>query len=281
MPRRKNVLVKPFLKWVGGKRQLLEDIRPNIPRFATYYEPFVGAGAVLFDIQPAHAVINDFNEQLIRTYTAIRENVEELIILLETHKAQNSDEYFYAIRELDRDQDAFLRLSNVEIAARFIYMNKTCYNGLYRVNSQGLFNTPYGKYKNPMICDAPVLRAVSNYFNANEVEFHSGDFAAILNTADRHSFVYFDPPYHSEDNTNFTGYQAGGFDESEQTRLRDVYVELTNRGTKCLLSNADTEFIRGLYADERFEIIPVMARRAINSDANGRGEVREVLVKNW
>jgi len=279
---RKNPLVKPYLKWAGGKRQLLEEIRKYVPaRFTTYYEPFVGAGAVLFDIQPTRAVINDFNSQLITTYSVVRDNLEELIELLKVHNEKNSDEYFYYIRELDRDQEAFSLLTDVEIAARFIFMNKTCYNGLYRVNSQGLFNVPYGKYKNPLICDEPVLRAVSSYFNNNNIQMFTGDFAAILEHADRNSFVYFDPPYHSEDNTNFTGYQAGGFGEAEQTRLRDVYTELTERGVKSLLSNADTVFIRALYDNKKFTIETVKAKRAINSDSSGRGDVNEVLVRNW
>ncbi|MDP3445542.1 MAG: DNA adenine methylase [Ignavibacteria bacterium] len=280
MSKKKNPLIKPYLKWAGGKRQLLNDIRPFIPtRFTTYYEPFVGAGAVLFDLQPKRAVINDFNEQLITTYRIIKNNVEELIVLLRDYKEKNSDEFFYAIRELDRDREAFGKLSDIEIAARFIFMNKTCYNGLYRVNSSGLFNVPYGKYKNPMICDEPVLRAVSHYLSSNDIELHSGDFAAVLNTADRNSFVYFDPPYHSDDDTNFTGYQAGGFNAVEQTRLRDVFDELSRRGVKCLLSNADTPFIRELYAN--YTIETVMAKRAINSDADGRGDVKEVLIRNY
>ncbi|MHC1734536.1 MAG: DNA adenine methylase [Erysipelotrichaceae bacterium] len=284
MPKRitKNVLVKPYLKWAGGKRQLLEEIRRYVPsRFTTYYEPFVGAGAVLFDLQPRRAVINDFNAQLITTYRVIKENVEGLIEVLKLHRENNSNEYFYRIRELDRDQDSFSQLTDVEIAARFIFMNKTCYNGLYRVNAQGLFNVPYGKYKNPMICDEPALKAVSHYLNENDVQIHTGDFAAILGKADKNSFVYFDPPYHSDDNTNFTGYQAGGFDENEQRRLSEVFFDLTNRGVKCLLSNADTPFIRSLYTDERYTVETVTAKRAINSDASGRGDVNEVLVRNF
>ena len=280
MPKRKNPLVKPYIKWVGGKRQLLEDIRPFVPeKFKTYYEPFIGAGAVLFDIQPKKAVINDFNAQLITTYRVIKENVEELIELLKKHKENNTSEFFYTIRELDRDIEAFSKLTDVEIAARFIYMNKTCYNGLYRVNSQGLFNVPYGKYKNPMICDEPVLRAVSHYLSSNDIELHTGDFSSILSKADKNSFVYFDPPYHSHNDSNFTGYQAGGFNEDEQIRLRDAFVELSKKGVKCLLSNGDTPFIRELYKD--FTIVTVKAKRAVNSDASGRGDVNEVLVRNY
>lgn len=203
-------LVRPYLKWAGGKRQLMPEIQRTIPRrYTTYYEPFVGAGALLFAIQPRRAVINDHNEQLIVTYMAIRDDVEALIALLKTHKENTSQEYFYEIRSLDRDAEAFAALSPVEKAARLIYLNKTCFNGLYRVNLQGLFNVPYGRYKNPAIFDEESLRAVSRYLNGNDVDILTGDFAAAVEGADGESFVYFDPPYHSKDNTNFTGYQAG------------------------------------------------------------------------
>lgn len=283
MPR-KNPLIKPYLKWAGGKRQLLPEIKKYIPtriNSYTYYEPFVGAGAVLFDLQPKRAAINDFNTQLILTYNVIREHIEELIEALKKHKENNSKEYFYQVRAMDRDSKTFNNLSDVEKAARLIFLNKTCYNGLYRVNSQGLFNVPYGRYKNPAICEEPVLRAINNYLVNNEITITNNDFAVAVQNTDRHSFVYFDPPYHSPDNTNFTGYQAGGFGENEQIRLRDVFAELTERGVKCLLSNSDTEFIRNLYADERFDIIQVLAKRAINSDSAGRGNVNELLIKNW
>jgi DNA adenine methylase len=280
-----NPLVKPYLKWAGGKRQLLSEIKKYLPQKFNnyrYYEPFVGAGAVFFEKQPKKAVINDHNTQLILTYRIIRNNIQELIDALRVHSQNNSEEYFYEIRAKDRDTEIFDALSDIEKAARLIFLNKTCYNGLYRVNSQGLFNAPYGRYVNPAICDEPVLKAIHKYLSDNEeVEILDGDFATAVQTADEKAFVYFDPPYHSADNTNFTGYQADRFGTEEQTRLRDTYVELTGRGAKCLLSNSDTDFIRGLYADNRFEIITVTAKRAINSDAAGRGNVNEVLIKNW
>ncbi len=283
---RKNPLIKPYLKWAGGKRQLLPEIQKYLPAQIydyTYYEPFVGAGAVFFELQPQHVVINDYNEQLIGTYVAIRDNVDVLIELLKKHKENLSEEYFYEIRSLDRTPDDFGRLSPIERAARLIFLNKTCYNGLYRVNSQGLFNVPYGKYKNPVIYEEAVLRAISTYLNdnGNEITIMRGDFADAVRNAEKQSFVYFDPPYHSPNNANFTGYQADGFDEGEQTRLRNVFQDLTDRGIQCLLSNADTEFIRDLYNDARYEIVSVLAKRTINSDAAGRGNVNEILVKNW
>lgn len=259
MPKRLiNPLVKPYLKWAGGKRQLLPDIRRHMPdnlsRY-TYYEPFVGAGAVLFDLQAHNAIINDFNEQLILTYQAIRDNVDELIECLHTHVKQNSADYYYTIRAQDRNEEEFGRLTNIEKAARVIYLNKTCYNGLYRVNSQGLFNVPYGKYVHPAICEEAVLRAIHKYFHDNNVQILNGDFATAVQAATRNAFVYLDPPYHSPDNTNFTGYQAGGFGEPEQKRLRDVFALLSDTGAKCLLSNSDTPLIRKLYQEDRKSVV--------------------------
>jgi DNA adenine methylase len=279
-----NPLIKPFLKWAGGKRQLLSEIKKYLPKDIgnyTYYEPFVGAGAVFFDLQPAKAIINDFNEQLVLTYRAIRENVAELIKLLKVHEKKYDKEYYYKTRNIDRDSVKFNKLTNPEKAARVIFLNKTCFNGLYRVNSQGLFNVPFGKYKNPAICEDKVLHQISNYLNANEIKILNKDFENAVSGAGKNSFIYFDPPYHSPDKKNFTGYRADGFNESEQERLRNVMVEMTKRGVKCLLSNSDTNYIRELYNFDCFEIISVQARRAINSDSAGRGNVNEVLIKNW
>ncbi|MDR2020063.1 MAG: DNA adenine methylase [Treponema sp.] len=278
-----NPIIKPFLKWAGGKRQLLSEIKKYLPRNIndyTYFEPFVGAGAVFFALQPKKAVVNDFNSQLILTYNVIKENAEELIVLLKKYGEKNNKEIFYTIRNLDRDTAKFNKLTKIEKAARLIFLNKTCFNGLYRVNSQGLFNVPYGKYKNPAICEEIVLRQISAYFNSNEIKIMNGDFEQAVASADKNSFVYFDPPYHSPGKTNFTGYLADGFGEEEQERLRNVMLEMTNRGAKCLLSNSDTDYIRDLYNYQCFDIISVRAKRAINSDSAGRGKVNELLVIN-
>ncbi|MDR1509261.1 MAG: DNA adenine methylase [Synergistaceae bacterium] len=284
--RRSDPLVKPYLKWAGGKRQLLPEIKKRLPENLgnfRYFEPFVGAGALFLERQPRRALINDNNEQLVLTYEVVRDHIDELIAALNVHKANNSEEYYYQIREQDRNGEAFAGLSAVQKAARLIYLNKTCYNGLYRVNSQGLFNVPYGRYIHPAICDEPVLRAIHGYFNYEnvEIEILNDDFEIAVETAGHGSFIYFDPPYHSPDNTNFTGYQAGGFGENEQRRLRDVFIARTDAGARCLLSNADTPFVRELYDDNRFEIIAVKAKRVINSDSAGRGEIDEVLIRNW
>ncbi|GHU02470.1 site-specific DNA-methyltransferase (adenine-specific) [Spirochaetia bacterium] len=279
-----NPLIKPYLKWAGGKRQLLPEIKKHFPENLdsyTYYEPFIGAGAVFFELQPKKAIINDFNTQLILTYTVIKDNVEELVGVLKNYQDMNDEESFYTIRNVDRDTIKFNTLTNVEKAARLIFLNKTCFNGLYRVNSQGLFNVPYGRYKNPAVCEEIVLRQISDYLNANEIDILNNDFEYAVINADKQSFVYLDPPYHSPHKTSFTGYQADGFGEDEQERLRNVIIKMTNRGAKCLLSNSDTEYIRELYKHDFFDIISVQAKRAINSDSSGRGNVNEVLIKNW
>lgn len=277
-------MVKPYLKWAGGKRQLLEEIKKHIPddiKSHTYYEPFVGAGAVFFALKPQKAIINDLNSQLILTYNAIKENVDDLIVLLKEYENKNNSQYYYEIRNAERDAQTFNVLSNTEKAARLIYLNKTCYNGLYRVNSSGFFNVPFGRYKNPVICEEILLRQISDYFNSNKITILNGDFECVLKMADKRSFVYLDPPYHSADKTHFTSYQAEGFGVQEQERLCNVVKELTVRGVKCLLSNSDSPFIRTLYSDKIFEIISVKAKRFINADSCGRGEVNEVLIKNF
>jgi DNA adenine methylase len=276
--------IKPYLKWAGGKRQLLSEIKKYLPVNIddyTYFEPFIGAGAVFFELQPGKAVINDFNSQLILTYHVIKEQVEDLIVLLQNYKEKNDEQSFYAIRNLDRNGEAFDKLTGVEKAARLIFLNKTCFNGLYRVNSRGFFNVPYGKYRNPAICEETALRNISSYLNSNEIKILNCDFEQAVATADQNSFIYFDPPYHSPDKTNFTGYQGGGFGEEDQERLCNVMIQMTKRGIKCLLSNSDTEYIRKLYDYQFFNIIPVQAKRAINADSAGRGNVNELLVTNW
>lgn len=275
----KNPLVTPVVKWVGGKRQLLKDITQYIPQaYSTYYEPFLGGGAVLFDLQPAKAVVNDINEELINVYETIRDDVEGLIADLKKH--QNEAEYFYMIREKDRDREKYNQLSKVERASRIIYLNKTCYNGLFRVNRHGEFNTPFGRYKNPNIVNEDTLRAVSVYFNKANITFRCGDFEDAVKGVRKGSFVYFDPPYDPvSESANFTGYDKGGFNRDEQIRLKKLCDKLNERGVKFLLSNSATDFILDLYKD--YDIKIVQAKRAINSKGDKRGEVNEVLVKNY
>lgn len=276
---RKLPLVAPVVKWVGGKRQLLDDLTPLFPkRFTSYCEPFFGGGAVFFHLQPQRALVNDINAELIQMYEVIQDQVEELIAALSAHP--NEAEHFYQVRDWDRDKEAYAQLSEVQRAARIIYLNKTCYNGLFRVNSAGEFNTPFGHYKNPNIVNAPVLRAVSNYFQKAQITFRSIDYAEILANAERGTFVYLDPPYDPvSDTANFTGYAKGGFGRAEQIRLRQCCDDLHRRGIKFMLSNSATDFIKEQYA--AYSISIVKAKRAINSNAAKRGQVEEVVVRNY
>lgn len=275
---KRNKLIAPFLKWVGGKRQLMPAITGFLPQEITnYYEPFIGGGAVLFHLQPKKATINDFNEALINVYNTIKINPEELIEDLKTHK--NESQYFYNVRALDREE-GFSELSDVKKASRVIYLNKTCYNGLYRVNSSGEFNSPFGKYKNPNIVNEITIREVSKYLNSNEITILNGDFEDAVKGIRKGAFVYFDPPYHPiSESSSFTGYVEGGFGVDEQIRLRDLCVSLNEKGVKFLLSNSATPFIEELYKD--FEINYVKASRSINSNAKKRGEIDEVLIRNY
>ena len=248
-------LATPVVKWVGGKRQLLPEIKKYIPkRISTYYEPFLGGGAVLFDLQPKKAIVNDINEELINLYRVVKEHAEELIEDLK--KYENDSEYFYKIRELDRNEEVFSKLSNIKRASRIHYLNKTCYNGLFRVNMAGQFNSPFGNYKNPNITNEITIRAVSKYLNDANIQFKCGDYEDALKGIRRGSFVYFDPPYDPvSDGSNFTGYAKGGFDRNEQTRLKLLCDKLNLKGVNFLLSNSSTEFILDLYKDYNIELI--------------------------
>lgn len=277
---RKNPLVSPILKWVGGKRQLLDSIEPLIPKCSTYYEPFIGGGAVLFSRQPDKAVINDSNPELINVYLTIKNEPEALIEKLKEHKVNSSEEYFYSIRALDRDKEVFENMTNVERAARIIYLNKTCYNGLFRVNSSGEFNSPWGKYKNPNITNETTINALHTYFNKANITIKCGDYKDALKGIRKGAFVYFDPPYMPiSSSASFTGYTAGGFGEQEQIALKEQCDALNAKGIKFLLSNSSCPFIEDLYKD--YIIEHVNAKRVINANPEKRGEIKEVLVRNY
>lgn len=283
MGKRSSDMVKPFLKWAGGKRQLLPEIEKYLPTdFNDYYEPFVGGGAVFLAIQNKKTTINDFNASLINTYKVVRDDVEALIQLLKIHEEHNSSDYYYELRSWDRS-DLINEKSNVELAARFIYLNKTGFNGLYRVNKKNQINVPYGKYKHPAIVNAEVLRAVSQYLKASNTEIMNGDFAAAVATAKKGDFVYFDPPYAPvvDDKSSFVSYTLNGFNDDDQRRLYATFKALDERGVYVMLSNSSVEFIHDLYADYQETTQIVHANRAINSNAKGRGKVDEVLVMNY
>jgi DNA adenine methylase len=274
-------LVKPFLKWVGGKRQLIPEIKAKYlpPNYETYYEPFVGAGALLLDLQPISAVISDRNTELINCYLTIKNSVEELITQLRSH--HNNQAYYYQIREWDRQPD-YVQKSAVERAARIIFLNKTCYNGLFRVNAQGQFNAPFGRYKSPKILDEDGLRAVSSYLNTAQIKILNLDFQELLLAVPPTpgDFVYFDPPYDPVSSTaSFTSYGAAGFNQAAQIRLKTTFDRLAQQGCPVLLSNSKTEFILDLYQNYRIETIA--ATRAVNSNAQKRGKIDEILVMNY
>ncbi len=277
---KKNRLVKPILKWVGGKRQLLDEIEQRLPKKISYYvEPFIGGGAVLFDKQPQQVRINDYNEELINVYRVVRDNPNELIKELTVHEEKNSElgsEWFYHVRGLDRES-GFDKLSSVEKAARIIYLNKTCFNGLFRVNSAGQLNVPYGRYKHPNIVNEVGIRALHKYFSEVNIDMRQGDFAECLKDLPKGAFVYLDPPYMPITATSaFTGYTQDGFGYDEQIRLRDECIKLREQGIHFLQSNSDCEEIRELYED--FKIETVEAKRSINSRGDRRGAVKEVLI---
>lgn len=276
---RRNNLIQPFVKWVGGKRQILDEIKEFMPlKYSKYYEPFLGGGALLFDIQPRNATVSDINKELINLYLVIKNDVNSLINDLKKHK--NDSNYYYQMRELDRNKEAYSKLSSIEKASRIIFLNKTCYNGLFRVNKAGEFNSPFGSYEEPNIVNEPVLKAVNYYFIHSKIDIQCCDFEAAVSSAKAGDFVYFDPPYDPvSSSASFTGYDKGGFSRKEQTRLKLLCDKLNRAGVKFLLSNSATDFIKDIY--QAYRIKPIMAKRVINSKATMRGDVEEVLIRNY
>jgi DNA adenine methylase len=265
----------PIVKWAGGKRGLLGELGRRAPRtYLRYFEPFVGGGALFFDLQPAAAFLGDRNAELIDTYRAVRDEVDGVISALAGHRARHDEDHYYATREAWNHHDVG---AGAERAAAFIYLNKTCYNGLWRVNSHGQFNVPVGRYVNPPILDPENLRAASRTLAAAHLD--AGDFEGVLEDARAGDFVYFDPPYDPVSETaDFTSYTPGRFGKAEQERLAGVFRELHGRGCAVMLSNSDTPFVHRLYAG--FKVERVSCNRAINSRADARGAVWEVIVTN-
>src|SRR3989339_359504 len=273
---------KPFVKWVGGKRQLLAQFRRmNLyppenfdPKKSRYFEPFVGGGAVFFDLLPEEGFLSDLNKELVTTYNVIKNDIEKLIVSLKKHKTDK--DYFLEVRAQDPN-----KLSDVAVASRFIFLNRTCFNGMYRVNSKGGFNVPFGKYTNPLICDEDNLRKVSKALQ--NIDIKHQDYKEVLKKAKKGDFIYFDPPYYPVSKTaSFTSYTAESFLEKEQTELRDTLVELNKRGCFVMLSNSDTPFINKIYSGIKgVHINKVQAGRAINSNGSGRGKITEVLITNY
>jgi DNA adenine methylase len=262
---------RPFLKWAGGKRQLLDALLKRVPsQYGTYFEPFVGGGALFFALRPPRAVLADVNERLIRTYKGVRDDVESVIALLKTYPHDSA--FFYELREREIDAQ-----SDTEVAAWFIYLNKTGYNGLYRVNRRNRFNVPFGRYVNPTICDHSTLRACAAALRHVDL-LVVDDFGTVVGRAKPGDFVYFDPPYVPLSTTaSFTSYTSGGFGRKEQTRLRDVARGLKRDGVSILLSNSSAPLVRELYS-EGFRIEEVSATRFVNSRGSGRGAIPEFIV---
>ena len=275
----KIALAQPFLKWAGGKRQLWPEIKKHIPNvFSTYYEPFVGAGAVLFSLQPKQAIINDINPELVNCYEVIKNSSIDLIEDLKKH--ENNKEYFYKIREVDRSS-SFESLSSIKRASRIIYLNKTCFNGLFRVNRSGQFNAPFGSYKKPNIINSETIKAVSRFLNENQIEIFNLDYRQALVNARRGDFIYLDPPYDPLSLTSsFTGYSLEGFNRIQQQDLRNTFEELTLRGCFVMMSNSSTPYIEQLYGND-YRIVRLSANRNINSNGSERKKVDEFLIMNY
>jgi DNA adenine methylase len=263
--------IKPFIKWAGGKRSLIEQMEPHLPRsFARYHEPFVGGGALFFHLGRKRCFLSDNNLRLIRTYLGLRDATDEVIALLRSYP--HSRDFFLELRAKDVDA-----MPDAEVAAWFIYLNKTGFNGLYRVNSKNGFNVPFGDYKRPRTCDEPTLRACARQLQGVEVVHQ--DFEQAARRARKGDLVYFDPPYVPlSRSSSFTSYTQHGFGPDEQRRLRDLALDLKQRGVHVLLSNSSADAVRELYADG-FELVEIQARRSINSQAGGRGAVTELLIK--
>lgn len=267
----------PFLKWAGGKRQLIPQLNKYIPSsYNRYIEPFVGGGALFFYLLPLKAILIDNNFELINCFKVIKDNVDDLIISLKKHKYEKG--YYYKIRAMDRNLQIYSKLSNIERASRTIYLNKTGFNGLYRVNSKGFFNVPFGRHQNPTICDEDNLRAVNKVLK--NVKIMHGSFEMCLEFAEKNDFIYLDPPYYPISETAlFTSYTKQDFGKDSQLKLFEIFKKLDQMGCKLLLSNSYCDFILELYKDYKF--ITMKAKRAINSVSSKRGQINEVLVTNF
>ena len=277
-----NIRPRPFVKWAGGKRSLIKQFqelglyppKDFNPDTNTYFEPFVGGGAVFFNFLPNNAKLSDLNTELVITYNVIKNNVGGLIKSLQKHR-YNKD-YYLEIRAQNPDN-----LTDIEIASRFIFLNRTGFNGLYRVNKKGRFNVPFGKYKNPIICDEQNLLAVS--YALKNVSITHSDYKSALQEAKKGDFIYLDPPYYPINKTSsFTSYTADSFLEKEQTELRDTFIELNKKGCFVMLSNSDTHFIQKLYSGiNGINFNRILAGRAINSKSDKRGKITELLITNY
>ena len=274
---------KPFVKWAGGKRQLIPILNENLPKsFGTYYEPFIGGGALLFHIlterKGQKCSISDLNSDLVLTYTTIRDKIDGLISSLKNHEKnyqKDSKTYYYSIRESNPR-------SEIEKTSRLLFMNRTCFNGLYRVNSKGKFNVPLGRYTNPNIVNEDNLRSVSAILNTSKITIKCRDFESVLRDAKKGDLVYFDPPYQPVSNTaNFTSYTNKSFTYDDLNRLAELCLKLDSKGCKVLLSNSDSKEVAKIFSDKPWKINKIQANRSINSNSKKRTGHFELLIKNY
>ena len=276
--------INPIVKWAGGKRQLLNEIISCMPtEYNCYYEPFLGGGALFFALQPKNAVVNDYNVELANLYRTIRtpKKYYNLIEELKNHESNHSEEYYYQIRNIDRNIEDYNKLPRYVRCARTLYMNKSCFNGLYRVNSKGEFNVPFNGKEKVKTYDIDNLNAMHEYLSSNNIKICSKDYEKVIATAKEGDFVYFDPPYDVLDSQkqSFVSYTKDNFDRNEQIRLYNVFKKLSNKGVKVMMSNSNTEFIRNLYNEYNLRV--VNAKRLINSVATNRDCVEELIITNY
>ena len=274
---------KPFVKWAGGKRQLLAELEKNFPKqFGTYFEPFLGGGAVLFDLLARKpnlkCSVSDLNSDLVLAYVTIRDKLGRLIESLENHSKNyhnDSTGYYYEVRKQEPK-------SQIEKVSRLLFLNKTCFNGLYRVNSKGKFNVPLGRYTNPNIVNRENLTTVSKFLQSDKIKISCRDFESILNDAKKGDFVYFDPPYQPvSDTANFTSYTHRDFTEDDLQRLADLANHLNSKGSHVLLSNSNTKIVKKIFSSKKWKIKEIAVNRAINSNSQKRTGHKEVLIKNY
>ena len=273
--------IRPFVKWAGGKRQIIDKLIKYSPKkFNKYYEPFVGGGAFLFELEPKYAVINDYNIELINVYNCIKDKnkYKKVLKILDDYEIKNSKEFYYEIRNMDRDKSLYNKLSDVEKCARTIYLNKSCFNGLYRVNSKNEFNVPFNQKEKVNTYDKDNVELISLYLRNNDITILNGDFEDAVKSAKANDFIYFDPPYDSDTDT-FTSYTNNGFNRDDQIRLSEVFKKLDKKGCYVMLSNHNTKLINELYRDYNIHVI--MAKRNINSNGKGRGTIEEVIITNY
>lgn len=275
------IKAKPFVKWAGGKRSIIDKLLKLVPEnYNVYYEPFVGGGALLFELQPMKAIINDYNNELMNVYECIKdeEKFANMCNELNKHEKSHSEEYYYKIRDLDKNKKKFNKLDDYKRAARTIYLNKACFNGLYRVNSKNEFNVPSGKKNKVNTYDGPNLGIIHCLLNFFDIKLQSIDFEESVKTAKKGDFIYFDPPYDSDTST-FNSYTENGFGKEEQKRLAKVFKDLDKKGCYVMLSNYNTSLIKELYKDYKFHLIT--AKRNIGASAKNRGIVEEVIITNY